>query len=552
MAVLRVEEGDDRAPFEVPLGTEELGIGRGLSNGLSFANPWLSRFHARIFQRGGEFVLEDLGSRNGTFLNHEALHGQANLQAGDLIALGDLRLRYLAPTLALKVADSDLPLDTGGTMIIASEDLVFDRYREQREPEGDGVGEASLLPALNEAASALIVNYEVEELLPKVLELVERAVPSERSALLLREGEGSELEIKAARGLDHQSLVISRTLVEEVLVKNRAVLTVDAQSDDRFEGAQSILMEGIRSVICAPLWNNKEVIGLVYLDHRFGGRSFGGDDLRLLGLLANMAAVKIENTRLLAEQIEKRRMEEQLAVGAQIQRKLLPDQDPQLAGYDIRGTSQPCYEVGGDYYDFVAKKDGQLAVLVGDISGKGIGAALLMAVLQASVRTLVHRTDEPATLVAELNQVLVENSPSNKFSTLFYGELDPEAHRFTYVNGGHNPPLVVRAGFGVEGMEELDSTGPLVGLIPGARFEARTIALNPGDTLFVYTDGISEREDNDGEEIGTEGLAKFLAGQSIADSRELILGLRRFLEGVGSGDPEDDSTVVVLRRLPLG
>ena len=322
---------------------------------------------------------------------------------------------------------------------------------------------------------------------------------------------------------------------------------MDAQSDERFGQAVSIMMQGIRSVVAAPLVaNDREVIGLVYLDDRVASSVFNENSLRLVGLIANLAAVKVDNCYLLEEQLEKRRMAEQLAVGAQIQRGLLPSADPQLDGYEICGLNRSCFEIGGDYYDFIPKDDGSLALVVADVSGKGVGAALLMAVLQASVRALIETASDPAELVRRLNRVLVENSPDNKFATLFYAELDPEGHRLSYVSGGHNPTLLVTGGE----TQELGSTGPIVGLVPRATFRCETVDLEPGATLLIYTDGVTELENEQGEELGLEPIIELIGQQewaSMADLMEEVGALmRRFAQ---REQFDDDTTLVVVRRL---
>ena len=240
-------------------------------------------------------------------------------------------------------------------------------------------------------------------------------------------------------------------------------------------------------------------------------------------------------------------MEEELALGAKIQRNLLPRTDPRLPGYEICGENRTCFEIGGDYYDFIPKRDGKLAVVIADISGKGVGAALLMAGLHSSLRALIHTAAEPAVLVAQLNQVLIENSPENKFATLFYAELDPAAHELEYVNGGHNPPLLVAGGEVVE----LASTGPIVGLLEEAEYESCRVALAPGSVVLLYTDGISEPENGAGEEFGSGRLAEILCREPALPGRQLFAAIRERLEDFqGNGERlEDDSTLVVVRRL---
>jgi len=549
MAYLLVERGADTA-HKLELGGEVFTIGRGVNNDLQFKNPWLSRLHARITPRDGLFYLADAGSRNGTYLNGQTLEGERRLAHGDVIALGEVLLRFAdgeapnAPS-SLKVAES-APLPVANTVLLSHDELELDRYREPTAEGAAGAADRapSLLPALARAASTLINHYPLNELLDHVLDLTLDTVTAERGALLLAHED--DLRVETVRGYGGEDVQISRTLMDEVLDKQQAVLTVDAQSDDRFGHADSILLQGIRSIICVPLWNNREVIGLLYLDRRVKGASFSENDLRVTGLIANLAAVKIENVRLLEEQLEKKRMQEELRLGAKIQRNLLPRADPRLAGYEICGESRTCFEIGGDYYDFISKRDGKLAVVIADISGKGVGAALLMSGLHSSLRALIHTAAEPAVLVAQLNQVMIENSPANKFATLFYAELDPATHEIEYVNGGHNPALLA-----VDGeVSELGSTGPIVGLIEEAVYASRRVALAPGSVVLLYTDGISEPEDEAGEEFGSEGLAEILRREPALPGRRLFAVIReRVEEYQASGEQHDDSTLVVVRRL---
>ena len=552
MAKLRIDQRNQPSR-EFELGTAPVTIGRGIGNTLHFRDPWLSREHARVWAEGrDDFMLQDLGSRNGTFLNGQMLQVKHRLRGGDVVTLGDVQLTYIDQSVtAVHVADSGLPLEKRGTVMISSEELSYDRFRESvAEPKDVEAGPsvAELLPALHNVTSALVAHFPLGELVEKVLDLVLDAVPAGRAALLLREKGGGDLEVMARRGYgEDQEVRISRTIIQAVLEESQAVLTMDAQSDERFGQAVSIMMQGIRSVVAAPLVaNDREVIGLVYLDDRVASSVFNENSLRLVGLIANLAAVKVDNCYLLEEQLEKRRMAEQLAVGAQIQRGLLPAADPQLDGYEICGLNRSCFEIGGDYYDFIPKDDGSLALVVADVSGKGVGAALLMAVLQASVRALIETASDPAELVRRLNRVLVENSPDNKFATLFYAELDPEGHRLSYVSGGHNPTLLVTGGE----TQELGSTGPIVGLVPRATFRCETVDLEPGATLLIYTDGVTELENEQGEELGLEPIIELIGQQewaSMADLMEEVGALmRRFAQ---REQFDDDTTLVVVRRL---
>lgn len=549
MPKLTIEQRN-RPIFEYSLAQDEVTIGRGATNSLHFRDPWLSRDHARMSLESGRWKVEDLGSRNGSFLNGRALTEARFLAHGDVVTLGDVQLTFSddAATGVVQVADQ-VSLTSKGTVVIPSDRLLpeLKPRKFQVEPSAGIHDPEMVLAALRKTASALISHFPVHELMARILELVFDAVPAQRGALLLRSRTG-DLDVVARLGFRvDDEIRVSRTIIEAVLEEKKALLTMDAQADSRFGGAESIMMEGIRSILCAPLVSQEQgVLGLLYLDDPVASEKFNQDTLRLVGLIANLAAVKIENHYLLEEQMEKKRMEEQLAVGAKIQRRLLPRRNPEIEGYDICGVNQSCFEVGGDYYDFIQKSETELAVLIADISGKGVGAALLMAVLQASIRALVQESLDPRELVRRVNRVLADGSPDNKFATLFYAELDLEAHRLTYVSGGHNPSLLWINGE----LRELASTGPIVGLVRGVTFQCHEIELLPGATLLMYTDGVTELANREDEELGIEPVCEILKHGQWQTSAELIgMIQRRMSEFADSDRYDDDSTLVALRRL---
>ncbi|MEM7584923.1 MAG: SpoIIE family protein phosphatase [Acidobacteriota bacterium] len=547
MAILRIERGE-KSPYEIELGAEDFDIGRGPGNALHFRDPWLSRTHARISWNDGVHYIEDLRSRNGTYLQGNILKQRQALGHGDTIVLGDIELRYYESSPSRHGFAGSRRYGGDSTVVLSTDDLVFERYEETPTLLVSSDQEASLLPALNAAAAALISHYPLAELVERILRLVLDAVSAERAALLLRSRrDDPKLEVRAFHGFaDEQDVRLSHTILDEVMQRKKAILTLDAQTDERFDEAVSIQLEGVRSLICVPLWNNREVIGLVYLDHRIIGRTFSARDLRLVGLIANMAAVKLENVYLLEEQLEKRRMEEQLRVGAKIQRSLLPSDSPQLEGYDIYGATRSCFEIGGDYYDFVQLSNDKLGIVIADVAGKGVGAALLMASLQASLRALIQTVAEPSILFSQLNQALLAISPANRFATVFYAELDPATHTLEYASGGHNPGILVTE----KGIEELMPTGPIVGLVPEVTYTSRRIELPPGCTLLLYTDGVTELMSGSHEEFGTERLFEVLRENLTGPSIDLLRAIGRRMTAYNDGAGfDDDSTAVAIRRL---
>lgn len=551
MATLRVAPPEGRA-FEVDLRGPALTIGRGTQNDVAIPALSLSRTHARILKLespGRGFQIEDLGSRNGTFVNGKPVRAPVALHDGDDIRVGDVSMCFRADAHSrVELTTSGQAFGGSGTYVINKEELNFQRFAEESGSGQVPIGAAAdLWPVLNQAAAALITHYPVDQLCEVVMDIVFRAVRPERGALLLAGADGGGLEPQVVRQPGGQSaLQISTTIVQAVVDGQQALLTLDAQVDERLGQAASVQIQGIRSVLAVPLWNGSKVIGLIYADSRLADRTFTQHDLRLLGLIANMAAVKLENARLLEEQLEKERMDEQLALAARIQRRLLPQGDPPVPGYEVCGQSAPSYEIGGDYYDFIWRGERRLLLVVADVSGKGVGAALLMAAFQASLRTLAPTDLELAEMMARLNRVMCDNSPPEKFVTAFLAELDLERDLLRYVNAGHNPPVALLGGE----LRQLARGGPVIGLLPKAAYRAGETPFGCGDLLALYTDGISEREGPGDAEYGEERLGRFFLQRKDVPlaglMKELDLDLRAFAEGIPA---RDDSTVILLRRL---
>jgi phosphoserine phosphatase RsbU/P len=286
------------------------------------------------------------------------------------------------------------------------------------------------------------------------------------------------------------------------------------------------------------------VIGLVYLDSFQQSHSFNEEDLRILTALANVAAAKIENVRLLEESLEKRRLEEDMKMAAEIQTGLLPREAPTVTGYGLVGCNHPCRTVGGDYYDF-ALEEGRLLLALGAVSGKGTGAALLMTVLRASVRG--HWSDPKlAEAVSRINRTVCQNVPTNKYITFFMAALDPATGTLGYVNAGHNPPLLIRANGSVERLTE---GGMVLGFFDGIAYADGIVEMRAGDTLLVFSDGVTETWNAEGDEFGEDGLTdvavrgRGLDAATLQD--EILRGLERFAAGAKA---TDDRTLIVLKR----
>jgi len=391
----------------------------------------------------------------------------------------------------------------------------------------------------------LLAHEPMDVLLPKILDQVFEAVKPERVALL-RRVDGA-LVCRAYRGKDGQEMTVSRTIANTVIDQRVSVLTADAQVDERFAAGASIMSEGIQAVMAVPLWNNKEVIGLIYADSRMSSGLFNDEDLRVLTMLANIAAIQIENTSLFAEQLEKKRFETEAKAAAAVQQRLLPLNKPEIPGYVFEWHNTPCYECGGDYYDCLDLGEKRAGIVLADVAGKGMGAAMLMAVIQATVQARADTGSSPEELVSRLGDAISRSAPSNRYATLFFADLDYEAHRMRFVNAGHAPPpLLIRAS---GELRKLKAGGTPLGMFPGTRYPVEELELGRGDLLFACTDGVTDLEDPDGEMFGEERLLDLMRSLAGHPCEEVRSTLDRELESFAKKARQtDDLTYIILQR----
>ncbi len=453
-------------------------------------------------------------------------------------------------------------------------------YGQDRQLKPGQIIEGDMLSVITRVSLTLLSPLSLIETLRQVLDCVFEVVGADRGFVMLLESDSekpersdkasqvehsnqydqreSELELvcKAFKYRDgrvsqndesNAAVEISQSITDQVLREGVSVLTSDAQHDPRFQERHSVVLGGLRSVMAVPLAVEKRVSGLIYVDNLLQVNRFTERDLQLLSLIAGVAAIRIENMSLLELQEEQRRLANELQVASEIQLSLHPAGPPMIAGYDMVGCSFPCYEVGGDYYDFIEKSDGSFVVALGDVSGKGTGAALLMSSVHAAVRAHTRTRLSASEVVSEINQYICDNSPANRYVTLFYSELDPATHQLTYINAGHNPPILVRASGEVT---RLDIGGFPVGITPAAEYREGWIELSPGEVLVIYSDGATESQNEEGEEFDEERMIEVVCQnrhRSAAGIRDRIdEALGRF---VGKAKAVDDLTLVIVKRL---
>ncbi len=542
----------DGKTFRRDLDLPRIVIGRSSRSDLVVPDLSLSRVHAEIFREGDRFLLKDAGSKNGTFLNDRPVSAPTPLRKGDKIGLGTAALWFNSDPQS-RVEITENPTPAAGTTAVPVEQLLSGppALGVPSPPAGPEPGPRQL-EILQRAGDQLVALSPLDDLLSAIMDLVFEAVRPERGFLMLLNPGTGDLEPKVVR-VDRRSpggdIALSRRIADMVVNEKQSVLTSDALHDPRFEDGESIVAQGIRSAMCVPLWNSREVIGLVYADSRIQSGSFTAADLRILSNLANIAAVKIENNRLFEQTLQVRALERDLELAAAIQRNLMPRSCPPVrGGYDIGGANLPCRTVGGDTYDFLTRSGGRLWIAVGDVAGKGLPAAMLMSHFQAMLRGLAEADRPLSQLVGRLNDNLCRTLAANQFISFFVAELAPDEGALSYVNAGHNPPIMVRASGEVE---RLHGSGPVLGVVPGAAYPARENRIARGDSLLLYSDGATESLSPGEEEFGEERLVdclkevtSFKTDEGLAKLKESILGF------CGTSVPTyDDITLILVRRI---
>ncbi|HTO77959.1 MAG TPA: SpoIIE family protein phosphatase [Thermoanaerobaculia bacterium] len=528
-------------------------IGRSSMNDLPIADKMLSRQHARIVRdSNGGLSVEDLGSRNGTFVNGDRLSTILALKPGDRITVGGVTLKVESESTTRVRIDAAEEEGLDNTILKASAELL--RKHTETDPRLPAEQLSKLVESLrvvNELTIELLRDVSVDELLKFLMDKVFETLKPDRCVVLLRHSVSQELIpaiIRVAEGISAEEIRLSRTLVASVVEKRNGLLLMDTNAGSEVSLADSIRLSGIKSVLAAPLENQGQVVGLIYVDVRMGHRSFEEADLRLLTSLANVAAAKIQNARLMADAAEKKQMDREFALAREIQQRLLPENPPEISGYELYGSNIPSRQVSGDYFDFRVRPDGKIYATIADVCGKGVGPALLMASLQASFHAWADENVPVAEMTGRLSEAISRRTGPDRFITFFLLLLDPKTGEVEYTNAGHNPGLLRRKD---GSMEELASHGLPLALFPGKPYGSSHLSLGNGEILCLYTDGVTEANDPKGVEFGMPRLKEFLAGQGDAEVAEIDAHLSKELEAHASGEPfADDRTLVMIRRLP--
>jgi len=520
---------NDSQGAKVEIGKEALRLGRDPGCDVVIAEATVSRRHARIFWDGNELAVEDLNSSGGTFLNGLKVQ-RAVLKPGDVLRLGP-RAEF--------VVEEEAPSTTLGLAL---------------QKEGEEQGGVRHLQVLLDVARALNAATVLEEVLEIVLQAAVRLTKADRGYVVLVEG-GKKRSALAVypRGLAESAWGEQSTLLDRAIRERRTL-----QTGGKVDLSTSMVGRGVGMAVAAPLLVARrpigpsadasfiatvEAIGGILVERQAAGSAFSREELGVFESLASDAAVAVDSARLYREAREKAKIEHEMELARTIQTALLKD-PPLVAFAEISAYSQAARSVGGDLYHSVIRDDGSLAVALGDVSGKGVAAALIMAMIQGLLGMLNDIGRPLDEFPLQLNRTLQQYNPGNRFLTLATGVLTP-AGQFTLVNAGHCPVAVVR---GDGRVELIKSHGPVLGLLPFARWGSETVTLERGDVVVLYSDGIAESFAPNGDEFGTEGVEKAVAALAGKDAKTIAHGLLEAAATFRQGrEAEDDVTILAMR-----
>ncbi|MFQ5694365.1 MAG: SpoIIE family protein phosphatase [Terriglobia bacterium] len=521
-------------------------IGRSAETGnhLQLPDSRISRSSAALVYADGVYRLEDRGQRHGLFVNGKRI---------DVYALRD------ADTITFGIPDSfQLIFHSGSSRQPFTEILSQLEQTSALEPGARGLRQLNLLL---EATALLHSHLPLEDMLAAMVDRALGLAEADRGLLLEADPKAGLRPLLArergARSLPAESLVPSQTAIAQAIKERRSVVEEDvARAAAALRDARSVLGQQLRSVIAIPLHSVAhlhsggttassmlgELLGVLYLDsHR--PTTFSSMERRLLDCLALEAAAALDNARLVRHLQEQRRLEQELEIACRIQQALLPKDFQQFPNFQVTGINHPCQAVGGDYFDLMELSPNRLAFVIADVSGKGLGAALVTALLQGTFSAITLR-QEPGSVFAHVNRFICAHSELERHATLFFGVLDA-AGRLEFVNAGHLPSLLVHAG-------RVESVFPAMylplGLFPQAEFKSSSSALEPGDTLVLFTDGITEAANPQEEQFGIERLQEVVARHATAPVEQLQTAILAAVAEFTSGAYQaDDATLLIVR-----
>ncbi|MBX9679576.1 MAG: SpoIIE family protein phosphatase [Gemmataceae bacterium] len=539
MAVVTVLKGANSGSTHELVG-ERIVVGRNETCGIQINVAAVSREHAVIKKIQGKYYIEDLKSRNGTWVNNNEVKSRLQLKNNDQIKICDTVLVF---------ADGVAHVEDEGE----DDSSTVEASINQSSREAIETQPAEKLAMLLDISSELSQTFDLPQLLPKIVDSLFAVFrQADRAFIILSEDNKLIPRVAKTRRPDDEQPKFSRKIVTKCIETGQSLLSADAMNDGKFDVSQSIADYRIRSMMCVPLISRSagQAFGVIQLDTQDRFKKFQEPDLKLLLSVAGQAAVALENARMHETIVARAGLERDLKIATQVQKSFLPKRMPQIPGYEFHAHYESAQEVGGDYYDFIPLINNRLGVMCGDVAGKGVPAALLMAKVSSEARYCALTEPSWTDVVGKLNEAMQEAGMLDRFVTLGACLLDTTTNKVTCVNAGHMPPLIYRKSKGtIEEAISRDIAGLPLGIAEGIPYESADFDLQPGDVTLIVTDGVTEAQNKLEKEFGMDGINEALKSGPMTPKAmvdRLAAAVKRFSEG---RKPHDDVTIVGFGRL---
>lgn len=536
----------------LPLNKTVFSIGRKAENDLQLLSDTVSRQHAEIIYENDTFYLVDVGSKRGTYVNDQriercALHHQDRLRIG-----GDDEQQIIF---------LDDSVENASAIFNSSPNLTLSSPSRDRAPVTSANEELQKLARFVEVNQAFKFSMTPDDVLCLIVDAAIEITRAERGFLMLLNAEGN-LEFKVARDRNRNWILgnefeMSRSVVEESFKQNRSVIVNDSKITMAGMPRDSVRNLDLRAIACIPLRRfqmtenmdattilKRDVIGVLYVDSNVSGETLTQTSLKLLESLAFEATKSLESVRLMHEEAEKKNLELELGMAREVQIALSPSAIKAMEHFEVAASSVPSRYVGGDFYDLIPMKDGRFVFALGDVSGKGVAAALLAAMAQGALQVQFASNHSLTEVITSVNRVLAQRSESNRFITLFCAVLDRDG-QLTYINAGHNLPILTRT---TGETEKLTTRSVLLGAFDFVEYKSRQTMLNPGDVVVMYTDGVTEAVNSDNEMFGEDRLEELIQRNVTLSAEQIKQSILDEVISFTRGLPQgDDITLIVLK-----
>ncbi len=523
------------------LAEEETLVGRDQSCQIVIDDDSVSRQHARIVREDDTYFIEDLESRNGTFVNGEPVDGMVPLKANDRIEIGITLFEFRTASRA----GLEPTLDAGPNVVCSIDATATGDTVYKVNAEGK-------LRAILQITRSLGKTLDRRALLAQMLDGLFQIFPqADRGLVLLREGNRLVPAAVKDRRRRQEHVQYSKTIVSKAVAERKAILSRDVAEDEQIPAAASITRLNIHSVMCVPLFSQDgKVLGVIQMDIQDETSKFDAEDMEILTSVASQASVSVEHAELHRGMMKHARIERELAFARDVQHSFLPGAMPELEGYSFWAYYQAARQVGGDFYDFLRLPNGQEAILVGDVAGKGIPAALMMVKVAGLCKlALLSHPDDVREAMNSLNREVYDGGPERGFVTLVLCVIHPASHEVTVAIAGHVPPLFCRADGTIDDKVGYAARGKPLGVGRDEDYQTDRTQLAPGDAVVLSSDGISEAMNAAEEPYSIQRIRQQLSGAQATGPEEIGEGLLEDVrQYVGDCEQRDDISLVIFQR----